>query len=117
MIKWLGASVLGEDISSSGGRALVEERYFALRRQVPVIYLLAVVNLAGLQISTSERLVIGFNLPTLLISLAIVRSTQWLRAHDRIPHELMQHRMRQTSWLATVLCVAVCVWCFHLLDT
>jgi diguanylate cyclase (GGDEF)-like protein len=117
MIKWLGASVLGEDISSSAGRALVEERYFALRRQVPVIYLLAVVNLAGLQISTSERLVIGFNLPTLLISLAIVRSTQWLRAHDRIPHELMQHRMRQTSWLATVLCVAVCVWCFHLLDT
>lgn len=117
MLDWLGASVDREDISTSAGRALVEERYFALRRQVPIIYLLAVVNLAGLQISTSERLVIGFNPPTLLISLAIVRSIQWLRTHDKIPHEVMQRRMRQTSWLATVLCVAVCVWCFHLLDT
>lgn len=105
------------EIDSAAGRALVEERYAALRKQVPVIYLLAAVNILALQITTSGALKLGFNLPTLFLAFGIVRSLQWLVARGEITHELMLRRLRQTWILAVILCGAICLWCLHLLET
>ena len=44
------------EIRTPSGRALVEERYSALRRQVPVIYVLAIANLCGLELATTGEL-------------------------------------------------------------
>ena len=115
--KFFRAFVQADEIETSAGRALVEERYAALRRQVPIIYLLAIVTFASLQVTTGQGFAIGLNLPTLLIVCALVRSIQWLRSNEEVPHALMQRRMRQTTWIAGLMCLGVCFWCFHLLET
>lgn len=104
------------EVESAEGRALVEERHMALRRQVPVIYLLAVVNLCGLQLTTGEGLNLGWNLPTLLAICAILRSVQWLGSSREIPTKVMLRRLQQTFWLAAVLCTLVSLWSLHLLN-
>ena len=104
------------EIETAHGQALVEERYRALRQHVPIIYLLAVVNLCGLQLTTGESLSFGWNLPTVLITCALVRSLQWRRSdHDSAP-AVMLVRLKQTFWLALVLCVSVSLWSLHLLN-
>ena len=104
------------EIESAHGRALVEERYMALRRQVPIIYLLATVNLCGLQLTTGEALNFGWNLPTLLVVCAIVRSIQWLRSSREIEPSAMLRQLQQTFWLAVLLCGSVSIWSLHLLE-
>jgi diguanylate cyclase (GGDEF)-like protein len=102
------------EIDTASGRAIVEERYFALRQQIPIIYVLAVVNLCGLQLATGNKLEFGVNVPTLLGICAFVRVLQWLRTPKEVTHAVMLRRMRQTCCLATMICLIVCVWCLHI---
>lgn len=103
------------DIDTPQGRALVEERYTAIRRQVPVIYLLAVANVCGLKLATTGKLLIGFNFPTFLTVWALARTTQWLRTRAEVSHARMLKGLQQTCILAAILSSSICVWClFHL---
>jgi diguanylate cyclase (GGDEF)-like protein len=104
------------EIETPVGRALVEERYLALRRQVPIIYVLATTNLLALQVTTQGRMALGPNLPTILLLCAIARTVQWLGAGSDLPHSVMIVRMRQTCFLAGVLCCAVSAWCLYLFE-
>lgn len=106
---------LGE-VRTPGGRALVEERYRSLRRQVPIIYLIAVVNLFGLHVATGGEFAIGINIPTALLVCAAVRIAQWWRAPQTgIPARRMLTRLRQTVLITVVATSAVCIWCLWLL--
>jgi len=102
------------EVSTATGRALVEERYLALRRQIPIIYAIAVVNLAGVELATSGQLSLGFNIPTIVAAVALVRMIFWIRAPAKVAPSLMLRRMRQTCWLAAALCLAVGWWCLQL---
>lgn len=102
------------EIDSAQGRALVDERYAALRPQIPIIYLLAVVNLCGLQLTTGEGVSLGWNLPTILVVCAAVRSAQWFRS-SRVTPTAMLRQLQQTFWLAVLLCLSVSLWSLHLL--
>ena len=105
------------EVKTSIGRAIVEERYRALRRQVPVIYLLALVNLGALQIATTGMLTVGFNPPTALAVCAAVRVVQWLgTAHEEVSHVQMLKRLRQTCAIAAFMCLLICIWCLRLLQ-
>ena len=111
-------SLIGDDseIDTLRGKALDEERYAALRRQVPVIYLVAVTNLIGLHLATGVTLAFGWALPAALLVCAMVRSVQWLkRRKQTISHALMLQQLRQTVLLAAALCVVVSGWCVFLL--
>lgn len=103
------------EIGTAAGRAIVEERYSALRRQVPVIYLLAVTNICGLELATGRPLQVGLNFPTFLTLCALVRMIQWLRARQEVSHATMLGRLRETCFLAASLSMAVCVWCLYLI--
>ena len=102
------------EIDTSAGRALVEERYAALRQQIPIIYLLAVVNLCGMEVTTTGKLVVGLNVPTVLTLCAAVRVVQWLRPPKALSVEMKFKRMRQTCWIAAAICAVVCWWCLRL---
>lgn len=103
------------EVRSAVGRAIVEERYASLRRQIPVIYAMALVNLFGLQVATSGTFVLGFNPPTILVACALFRTIQWLwTGKSAVAHELMLKRMRQTVAIATAACMLVAVWCITL---
>lgn len=95
------------EIDTPLGRAVTEERYKTLRRQVPIIYLLAASNLFGLQLATAGKLSVGVNLATFVSLCALVRIAQWRSSHEDLTHETMMKRMRQTAWLAALICFSV----------
>jgi len=102
------------EVATATGRALVEERYSALRRQIPIIYLIAVVNLSGVELATAGKIEIGINVPTILAICAAIRIVQWWRVPHPLPPEAKLRRLRQTGWLAVAICLIVGWWCLQL---
>src|SRR5690349_6570583 len=106
------------DLSSRSARTIVEERYWSLRRQVPIVYLLGLVNLSAMEIAANGYLSPGLNLPTFIASCGLLRLWHWFGSgsgHDAT-HEMMARRMRQTVWFAAVVCLMVCARCLYLLQ-
>lgn len=106
--------------ASASDRAIVEERYWSVRRQVPIIYLLGLVNLSAMEIATVGRVSIGINLPTFILLCGLIRLWSWFGSASHPTHEAMLKTMRQTTWFAAMICAAVCARClylFHIGDT
>jgi diguanylate cyclase (GGDEF)-like protein len=103
------------DLTTASGRALIKERYWSLRRQVPIVYLLGFVNLSGMELATTGRLYVGVNLPTFIGICGLLRMAQWFGGGRRPTHEVMVKRMKQTVWFAAAVCLAVCARCLYLL--
>ena len=104
------------DLTTSSGRALIEERYWSLRRQVPIVYVLGFVNLSAMELASAGSLNIGLNLPTFIVGCGILRLIQWFGRGRSVSHELMVARMHQTVWFALLVCLAVCARCLQLLQ-
>lgn len=111
-------SYLGVDLTTSSGRALVEERYRSLRRQVPIIYLLGLVNLSAMEVAAGRPLTIGLNLPTFIFMGALIRLRAWFGSGSgkNATHEAMVARMSQTVFFAAAVCLGVCARCLYLLQ-
>lgn len=105
------------EIESPMGQALVEERYAALRRQVPILYVLATTNVLALQVITTGSISLGLELTSILLIFAIVRTWHWLRSSQSPGHAVMMSRIRQTCAMAALLCLSLAWWCQHLLAT
>jgi diguanylate cyclase (GGDEF)-like protein len=117
VVSWLRQHLTVGEIDTAMGRALVEERFAALRRQVPIIYVLAATNILALQIITKGSISVGLEWMSILLICAIVRSWQWLRSSHISDHALMISRIRQTCAFAALLCVSLAWWCYYLLGT
>ena len=105
-----------EDIDSPTGRAIVEARYSTLRRQVPIIYLLVLVNMVGLELATGGTITPGLNFPSVLALCALIRLVQWRTADHDITHAVMVRRMNQTCAIAAIICLVVFARCTYLLQ-
>jgi diguanylate cyclase (GGDEF)-like protein len=93
-------------------QSLIREQYKALRSQIPIIYLLVVVAISGLHFAIEGDLSFGVNAPSAVAIFATVRLYQWMRRSDADPTPLvMWRRMRQTTFLTLVVCLAICGWC------
>jgi diguanylate cyclase (GGDEF)-like protein len=106
------------DLSTRSGRAIVEENYWSVRRQTPIVYLLGIVNLSAMEIAATGTLSIGLNVPTFIAACGIIRMWHWYGgSRASTPgHEMMAKRLRQTVWFAAAVCVAVCARCLYLLQ-
>ncbi len=112
----LDSYLIGFDAPSTPvGQALVRERYAALKGQVPIIYVLIVANLWGLELATTGEIKIGLNFPTVLSALALVRTVQWIRSKGDFDHRTTLRELRKTCLLTAILSVSICVWCMSLL--
>ena len=69
------------EVQSVGGRILLEERFRALQRQIPLLYVVVLTNLLGLHLSGGGDLASPF--AAALIALVLFRLGHWLRARDR----------------------------------
>jgi diguanylate cyclase (GGDEF)-like protein len=109
---------LGVDLSTSSGRAIIEERYWSLRRQVPIIYLLGLVNLSAMEVASGRSLSIGPNLPTFILICSLIRLRDWFGSGSgtSASHQAMVRRMGQTVFFALIVCLAVCARCLYLLQ-
>ncbi len=114
MFRALIQTYVGADLSTASGRAIVEERYWSLRRQVPIVYLLGLVNLSAMELAASGRLSVGVNLPTFIAACSLLRLWQWFRPGTPATHQMMVSRMEQTLWFAAAVCLAVCARCLYL---
>lgn len=110
---------LGANLSTPTGRALVEEHYWSLRRQTPIVYLLGVVNLSAMEISATGTLRVGANVPTFIAACGLIRMWHWYgSSRGATPtHELMLKRLHQTIYFAAIVCIAVCARCLYLFQT
>jgi diguanylate cyclase (GGDEF)-like protein len=108
----------GTDLSTPSGRALVEEHYWSLRRQTPIVYLLGVVNLSAMEIAATGRIAPGLNVPTFIAACGLLRMWHWYGSSRGVTptHEIMARRLRQTIWFAAAICIAVCARCLYLLQ-
>lgn len=118
MLTRLMHKYLGVDVSSASGRALIEERYWSLRRQVPIIYVLGLVNLSAMEVAANRPLSVGLNLPTFILACAIIRIRDWFGSGSgkHATYRTMVNRMAQTVIFAALVCLAVCARCLYLLQ-
>ena len=117
MLTRLMRNYLGVDFSTASGRALIEERYWSLRRQVPIIYVLGFVNLSAMEVAANRSLSIGLNLPTFILVCALIRIRDWFGSGSgrQATYRTMVKRMAQTVVFAALVCIAVCARCLYLL--
>ncbi|HSR00752.1 MAG TPA: EAL domain-containing protein [Sphingomicrobium sp.] len=111
--------MVATDVATGTDRSLVEERYWSLRRQVPIIYVLGLVNLSAMELAATGHLAFGINLPTFIGVCGIIRLWHWFGVgkQGQPTHRMMARRMRQTVWVAAVVCIAVCARSMYLLLT
>jgi diguanylate cyclase (GGDEF)-like protein len=109
----------GADLATRSGRALVEEHYWSLRRQTPIVYLLGFVNLSALEVAATGTVAPGANLPTFIATCGLVRLWHWYGARaGQAPNlDYMAQRVRQTIWFSAAVCLAVCARALFLLQT
>ena len=115
MLDRLMRRIVDVEPGTAVGRAIIEERFCSLRRQVPVVYVLWFVNLSGLELMSTGRLTVGVNLPTFILLCGMLRLYQWMKVGKNVPHLVMIRRMRQTVAFAALVCSAVCLRCMQLI--
>src|SRR5687768_8644384 len=104
------------EAESLAGRSLLEERYRALQRQIPLLYLIALANFLGLHFAITG---IGSLLsPSMLLAvLVLARLVYWVRTrHRTLPPERILYELRATFFLALAFCVCFCAWGIYLFE-
>jgi diguanylate cyclase (GGDEF)-like protein len=105
------------EAESRAGRALLEERYRALQRQIPVLYTVVLANFLGLWLATGGRTTSAFGPVTLPVGLVCLRLGHWLRVrHRALPPERILAELRKTWFYALVISVGFCVWGLYLIE-
>jgi diguanylate cyclase (GGDEF)-like protein len=88
------------------GRALLQERWRALQRQVPLLYTIAVVNFLGLVFASGAKSFRLAHPANFLILLIAVRLVHWLRTREVQPPPLQILReLKRTLILAALLSI------------
>ncbi|WP_312015462.1 EAL domain-containing protein [Bradyrhizobium manausense] len=102
------------------GRALLVEQFRVLRRQVPVLYAVLLIDSisVGLVLPQSVSGGLRFALPTALLAVCLLRLVQWLRfkAIDFTP-EQAHRELRKTRRVAVFLNAGFVLWILALFAT
>jgi diguanylate cyclase (GGDEF)-like protein len=97
------------------GRAMLTERYRALQRQVPLLYLIALVNFIGLHLSTGGSIADPRQPANLLIVLILARLAVWVQRRGRaLPPERIQAELKRTFLLAGLISLSFSAYSIHL---
>jgi diguanylate cyclase (GGDEF)-like protein len=101
------------DITDPLGRSLVVEQFRILRKQVPVLYAVLLVDSisVALVLPVTISAWLRFGLPAALLALCLLRLAQWisLKAVDVTP-EQAQGELRRTRFVAVVLNAGFVFW-------
>lgn len=109
-IWWHRFTAAGE-IATDEGRALLRTRHAALKRQIPFIYVLSLVNFVGFHFATSREWQASLWPGGLLVAFMLARLLYWLKreSHD-LPPEAILARIRPMPFIAAMLSLAFGVW-------
>lgn len=108
---WLAKATGAGEIATASGRALVEERYRALQRQIPLLYVVALANFIGIHLVIGEPLDTIHSPITLLVLLVLLRLGHWVRVRRRVyPPEIYLRELRKTWLYALIISLGFSVW-------
>src|SRR4051794_19102211 len=103
------------EVESVGGRILLDERYRALQRQIPLLYVVVLTNLLGLHMSGGGDLTSPFSV--VLTGLVLFRLAHWLKVRTRVlPADRILRELRKTWLYAVTFSLGFCAWAFHMMD-
>jgi diguanylate cyclase (GGDEF)-like protein len=106
------------EVETVSGRILLEERFRALQRQVPLLYIVIFSNMVGLYLASGGRFDSVVDFPLLLGGLIVIRVAHWLRVRNRIlPPEKILRELRKMLVFSIVFSLGFCAWSFHLMAT
>ena len=106
------------EVETVGGRNLLEERFRALQRQVPLLYIVIFANMVGLYLASGGQFDSLFDFPLLVGALIVIRVAHWLRVRNRVlPPERILHELRKMLIFAVVFSLTFCAWSFQLMAT
>lgn len=106
------------EVETVGGRILLEERFRALQRQVPLLYVVIFSNMVGLYLASGGRFESPLDFPLLVGALIVVRVAHWLRVRNRIlPPDRILTELRKMLAFAVLFSLAFLAWSFTLMAT
>ena len=106
------------EVETVSGRILLEERFRALQRQVPLLYVVIFSNMVGLYLAAGGRFESLLDFPLLVGALIVIRVAHWLRVRNRtLAPERILNELRKMLLFAVVFSVAFCAWSFSLMAT
>lgn len=97
------------------GRALLDERYRALQRQIPLLYAIALANFLGIHLSAGDQIDELWH-PANLLSLAVfIRLVHWMRTRRRkLAPEAILAELRKSWILACLFSLLFGYWAIQL---
>lgn len=106
----------GQQLATRAGRSLLKERYGALQRHIPLIYVIIFTNFVGLQL-TSSGTTLGNPYPASIVALVMaVRLAHWVRRRgEKLEPEAVLQELRKTLVFSGALSLAFCAWAFEML--
>jgi diguanylate cyclase (GGDEF)-like protein len=106
------------EVESVGGRILLEERFRALQRQIPLAYLVIFANMVGLYLASGGTLDSPFDFPVMVGALILFRVAHWMKVRNRVlPPDRILRELRKMWLYAVVFSLTFCAWTFHLMAT
>ncbi|MEA3016850.1 MAG: hypothetical protein QOI38_1572 [Sphingomonadales bacterium] len=115
-VAWAARALGIGETATPFGRAMLEVRYRALQRQIPLLYVIALGNFIGLHLAVEatefDRLSHPVNLIMLIV---VVRLAYWVRTRARsLPPDRILAELCKTWLLAAVFSTAFCYWAIRL---
>jgi diguanylate cyclase (GGDEF)-like protein len=103
------------EAETEGGRALLQERYAALQRQIPWLYGIILANVLGLHLATRGGLDAFRHPATLLVVAALVRLAHWMKVRSRtLAPEAIRRELMKTLAIAGLFSFFFCLWALFL---
>ena len=112
---WLGRFLDAGEAETAFGRALLHERYCAMRRQIPLLYGILLASFLGLHFASGKSAAELIRPLAVFALVAVFRLIHWLRLPDRtLTPERIQRELRQTLLIAVLLSTALGVSSIYL---
>lgn len=100
-----------EEAGTEAGRALIQERYAALQRQIPWLYGIILANVLGLHLATRGELDPFRHPANLLVVAAVLRLGYWMKTRSSIfSIERIQRELTITFIMAGLFSFFFCLW-------
>jgi len=114
---WMRKLVDVGEAETPVGRALLEERYLVLQRQIPLLYTVALANCLGLSLASGGMIVEIFSPTTILLMVVLVRLVYWVGARKRVlPPERILRELQKTWIFALLVSFCFSVWALSLIQ-
>lgn len=106
----------GEREPNRAEHDLLAERYGSLKRQIPLLYAVIVVNLGGFHLLTSGEHVWALGIVLPVGCLITYRLIHWHRLHKRmLAAEQMRRELTHNLWFTRILSILFCAWSMAIL--